>query len=91
MAEAGMTTGTLSARSAASLSQAQARRALVNALARTPLGRALGKVFLIHRDDPEYGPDAAAAPPSWSKVFPLLSPRVNARTRTVGMTFVWRF
>jgi hypothetical protein len=87
---AGVATGTLSVRSAASVSQAEARRAIVNALARTPLGKALGKVFLIHRDDPELGPDGDA-PSSWSKVFPLLNPRLNARTRTVAMSFVWRF
>jgi hypothetical protein len=90
LATSSSTPGILSVRGAASASQAEARRAIVNALARTPLGRALGKVFLIHRDDPDFGPDAEA-PTSWSKVFPLLSPRLNARTRTVGLTFVWRF
>jgi hypothetical protein len=88
---AGVGTGTLSVRSAARASQAEARRAIVNALARTPLGKALGRVFLIHRDDPdELGPDGEGPTP-WSKVFPLLNPRLNARTRTVAMSFVWRF
>jgi hypothetical protein len=84
-----LATGQLSVRSAASASQAQARQAIVDALARTPLGRALGRVFYIHRDDEVDGDDNG--PGAWSKAVPRLNPRLNARTRTVAMTFVWRF
>jgi len=75
-----------SIQSAASASQAEARQAVVNALARTPLGRALGKVFYIRHDGEDDEPSRA-----WSRVIPLLSPRLNARSRTVGLTLVWRF
>jgi hypothetical protein len=86
----GLTANNISLRSAASAYQAKARQALVNALLRTPLGRTLGRVFYVRQDDPTLGPNVVGPTP-WLKAFPLLSPRVNVRTRTLGLSMVWRF
>jgi hypothetical protein len=86
----GLNPNDVSLRSAASAYQAKARRVLVNALLRTPLGRKLGRFFYVRDDDALPG-ERVEGPPAWSKVFPLVSPKLNARTRTVGLSFVWRF
>jgi hypothetical protein len=97
----GAAIGAVDVQSMSRLHQARARRAVINAIARTRLGRKLAR-FLHYNSDQDntqermiYGLDGlepAVEPPTLgSKLIPRLSGKFNGRSRTIGVTFVWRF
>jgi hypothetical protein len=82
--------GAQSSRDSMRLSQAKARRAVVDAIARTGLGRALGRFLYFHQEE-SYDASGAPIRPARSWLMPRVSAKVNGRSRTVGVSFVWRF
>jgi hypothetical protein len=82
--------GPQSSRDSMRLTQAKARRAVVDAIARTGLGRALGRFLYFHQEETF---DASGKPirPARSWLMPRVSAKVNGRSRTVGVSFIWRF
>ena len=84
--------GAWDTRGALSLSQAKARRAVINMLASTRLGRRLGRFFNYRNEQDAWLGSPNEAPQERRASFiPRISPRINARKGTIALSFVWRF
>lgn len=67
---------------AASLAQERARRAVIEALSETSLGRSMGRFLFYEQDtlDTDRNP-----------FVPRVKPKIRYRSRELGISFVWRF